>query len=60
MKLAEYDFDVVYRAGKMSVNADVLLSNPVDDNKEKSKHLQVDYNDTSGRAMPVWQHLPTE
>ena len=46
LKLAEYDFDVVYWAGKMNVNADALSRNPIDDNKEKSKHLQVDDNDT--------------
>ena len=37
LKLAEYDFDVLYKAGKMNVNADALLRNPIDDNKEKSK-----------------------
>ena len=46
MTLAEYDFDVVYKAGKMNVNADAHSGNPIDDNKEKSKHLQADDNDT--------------
>ena len=46
LKLAEYDFDVIYKAGKMNVNADALSRNPIDDNKEKSKYLQVDDNDT--------------
>ena len=46
LKLAEYDFDVVYKAEKMNVNAYALSRNPIDDNKEKSKHLQVDDNDT--------------
>ena len=46
LKLAEYDFDVIYKAEKMNVNADALSRNPIDDNKEKSKYLQVDENDT--------------
>ena len=31
----------------MNVNTDAFSRNPIDDNKEKSKHLQVDDNDTS-------------
>ena len=46
LKLAEYDFYVIYKAGKMNINADALSRNPTDDNKEKSKYLQVDDNDT--------------
>ena len=46
LKLAEYAFNVVYKARKMNVNADALSRNTIDDNKEKSKHLQVDENDT--------------
>ena len=46
VKLAEYDFDVIYKAGKMDVNADALSTNPIDDKKEKSKNLQDDDNDT--------------
>ena len=46
LKLAEYDFDVIYKAGKMNVNADALSRNPIDDNKEKSKNLGADANDT--------------
>ena len=46
LKLAEYDFDVIYKAGKMNVNADALSRNPIDDNKEKPRYLQVDDNDT--------------
>ena len=46
LNLAEYDFDVIYKAGKMNVNADALSRNPIDDYKEKSKYLQVDDNDT--------------
>ena len=30
LKLAEYDFDVVYKVGKMSVNADALSRNLMD------------------------------
>ena len=30
----------------MNVNADALLRNPIDDNKDKSRYLQVDDNDT--------------
>ena len=30
----------------MNVNADALSRNPIDDNKEKSKYLQDDDNDT--------------
>ena len=37
LKLAEYDFDVIYKAGKMNVNADALSRNPIDDNKGKSR-----------------------
>ena len=29
----------------MNVNADALLRNPIDNNKEKSRYLQVDDND---------------
>lgn len=29
LKLAEYDYDVVYKAGKTNVNADALSRNPV-------------------------------
>ena len=46
LKLAEYDFYVVYKAGKMNVNADALSRSPIDDKKKKSKHSQVDDNDT--------------
>ena len=46
LKLAEYDFDVIYKPGKINVNADALLRNPIDDNKEKSNNLQADDNDT--------------
>ena len=35
LKLAEYDIDVIYKAGKMNVNADALSRNPIDDNEEK-------------------------
>ena len=34
LKLAEYDFDVVYKAGKMNVNADALLRNSINDKKK--------------------------
>ena len=47
MKLAEYDFDVIYKAGKMNVTADALSRNPIDNNEEKSKHLQVNDNNTN-------------
>ena len=30
----------------MNLNADALSRNPIDDNKDKSKYLQVDDNDT--------------
>ena len=46
LKLTEYDFDVVHKARKMNVNADALSRNLIDDNKEKSKHSQVDEKDT--------------
>ena len=46
LNLAEYDFDVIYKAGKMNINADALSRNPIDDKKEKSRYLQVDDNDT--------------
>ena len=46
LKLAEYDLGVIYKAGKMNVNADALSRNTINDNKEKSKYLQVDDNDT--------------
>ena len=41
MKLAEYDFDVVYKAGKMNVNADAVSRSPIV-NKEKSRNLYED------------------
>ena len=44
LKLAEYDFDVIYKAGKTNVNAYALTRNK--ENKEESKYLQVDENDT--------------
>ena len=46
LKHAEYDFDVIYKAGKMNVNANALSRNPIDDNNDKSKYLQVDDNNT--------------
>ena len=46
LKLAEYDFDVIYKAGKMNVNVDALSRNPIDNNKKKSRYLQVDENYT--------------
>ena len=46
LKPAEYDFEVIYKAGKMNVNADALSRNPIDDNKEKPKYSQVDDYDT--------------
>ena len=46
LKLAEYDLDVIYKAGNMNVNADALSTNPIYDNKEESKYLQVDDSDT--------------
>ena len=45
LKLAEYDFDVVYKAGKMNVNADALSRNPIID-EEISRNLQEDDDDT--------------
>ena len=30
LKLAEYDFDITYKAGKTNVNADALSRNPID------------------------------
>ena len=45
LKLAEYDFDVVYKAGKMNVTADALSRNPII-NEEKSKNLHEDDDDT--------------
>ena len=41
LKLAEYDFDVVYKAGKMNVNADALSRNPIF-NEEKLRNLHED------------------
>ena len=46
LKLAKYDFDVIYKEGKMNVNSDTLSRDPIDDNKEKSRYLEVDDNDT--------------
>ena len=37
--------DVIYKAGKMNVNADAPSGNPIDVNKEKSKNSQADDND---------------
>ena len=44
IKLAEYDFDVVYKAGKMNVHADALSRNPII-NGEKLKNLHEDDDD---------------
>lgn len=30
LKLAEYDYDVMYKAGKLNVNANALSRNPID------------------------------
>ena len=30
LKLAEYDLDVTYKAGKTNINADALSRNPID------------------------------
>ena len=38
LKLAEYDFDVVYKAAKIKANTDALSENPNNNNKEESKH----------------------
>ena len=34
LKLSEYDFEMVYKAGKMNINADALSRNPVDNEKK--------------------------
>ena len=41
----------------MNVNADALSRNPIDNNKEKSKYLQVEENETfmSSQAKKVFQ-----
>ena len=56
LKLAEYDFYVIYKAGKINVNADTLSRNPINDNTEKLKYLQVDDHDTfmtsQGKMFP--------
>ena len=51
LKLAEYDFDVTYKAGKTNVNADALSRNPIDientndnDNNEEVNTSQVKLN----------------
>ena len=45
LKLAEYDFDVVYKAGKMNVNADALSRNPIN-YEERSRNLHEVDDDT--------------
>ena len=45
LKLVEYYFDVVYKAGKMNVNADALSRNPII-NEKKSKNLHENDDDT--------------
>ena len=45
LKLAEYDLDVLYKAGKMNVNADALSRNPIV-NEQKSRNLHKDDDDT--------------
>jgi len=42
LKLAEYDYDVVYTAGKTNVNADVLSRNPI--NFGKADCNVINYN----------------
>ena len=41
----EYDFDAVYKAGKMNANADDFSRNPIV-NEEKSRNLLEDDDDT--------------
>ena len=47
-KLAEYDFDVVHKAGKPNVNADALSRNPVEnikENENKTNTSESKHND---------------
>ena len=39
LKLSEYDYDVVYKAGKTNVNADTLSRNPVQGAAPKSGQI---------------------
>ena len=57
LKLAEYDIDVIYKAIKMNVNADALSRNPIYDNKEKSKYLQVYFYDNIFIKSNVFQKI---
>ena len=40
LKLAEYDFDVIYKAGKTNVNGDALPRNPVEE-PESSNSINI-------------------
>ena len=40
LKLAEYNYDVVYKAGKIKVNADALSRNPVDLRETECKPIR--------------------
>ena len=40
-KLAEYDFDVVYKAGKTNINADALSQNPIENDTEDNNRTNI-------------------
>ena len=51
LKLSEYDFEMVYKGGKMNVNADLLSRNPVEaivDNEEEKEEINHVKEDLSG------------
>ena len=49
LELAEYDFDVVYKARKMNVNADGPSRNPIADKKNQEIYTKM-------MMIPLW-HL---
>ncbi|XP_043475954.1 uncharacterized protein LOC122507359 [Leptopilina heterotoma] len=46
LKLAEYNYEVVYKAGKMNVNADALSRNPIPNEEELFRNQKVLDDDT--------------
>ena len=55
-KLAEYDFDVVYKAGKTNVNAGALSQNPVEsikEDKNKTNIFESENKDDSKNSLNV-------
>ena len=53
LKLAKYDFEVVYKAGKTNVNPDALSRNPVEADMETSTSKTSRTNKVTFESIPV-------